>query len=161
MDPVAVSLPVDVRVPFHSLQDVRAFLGYHEIHNEIMIQDLQDHLDKEQSEMMRSRVFQPRTTDDYDYSNYHTLSELDFWMDPVAVSLPVDVRVPFHSLQDVRAFLGYHEIHNEIMIQDLQDHLDKEQSEMMRSRVFQPRTTDDYDYSNYHTLSEVRPKLAD
>ncbi|KAK2838362.1 hypothetical protein Q7C36_013176 [Tachysurus vachellii] len=81
--------------------------------------------------------------------------QLDFWMDPVAVSLPVDVRVPFHSLQDVRAFLGYHEIHYEIMIQDLQDHLDKEQREMMRSRVFQPRTTDDYDYSNYHTLSEI------
>lgn len=41
-------------------------------------------------------------------------------MDPVDQSLPVDVRVPFHSLQDVRAFLGYHNIHSEIMIQDLQ-----------------------------------------
>lgn len=41
-----------------------------------------------------------------------------------------------------------------------QDLLDKEQREMMRSRVFQPRTTDDYDYANYHTLSEVGQRLA-
>ncbi|KAM9471184.1 carboxypeptidase A1-like [Clarias gariepinus] len=80
---------------------------------------------------------------------------LDFWTDPVDQSLPVDIRVPFHSLQGVRAFLGYHEIHYEIMIQDLQDLLDKEQREMMRARVLQPRSTDDYDYENYHTLSEI------
>ncbi|KAK3536110.1 hypothetical protein QTP70_029266, partial [Hemibagrus guttatus] len=87
--------------------------------------------------------------------------QLDFWMDPVDVSLPVDVRVPFHSLQAVRAFLGYHEIHYEIMIQDLQDLLDEEQRVMTRTRVFQPRTTDDYDYANYHTLSEVRQRLSE
>ncbi|KAG7329526.1 hypothetical protein KOW79_007700 [Hemibagrus wyckioides] len=81
--------------------------------------------------------------------------QMDFWMDPVDVSLPVDVRVPFHSLQAVRAFLGYHEIHYEVMIQDLQDLLDEEQRMMTRARVFQPRTTDDYDYANYHTLSEI------
>ncbi|MCI4380359.1 hypothetical protein PGIGA_G00239180 [Pangasianodon gigas] len=81
--------------------------------------------------------------------------QLDFWRYPFDVSLPVDVRVPFHSLQAVRAFLGYHEIHYEIMIQDVQDLLNEEQREMMRSRGFQPRTTDDYDYTNYHTLSEI------
>ncbi|XP_060783073.1 carboxypeptidase A1-like [Neoarius graeffei] len=81
--------------------------------------------------------------------------QLDFWMEPGGVSLPIDIRVPFSSLQDVKAFLGYHEIHYEVMIQDLQELLDKEQREMMRSRAFQPSTTDDYDYTNYHTLSEI------
>ncbi|XP_017330143.3 carboxypeptidase A1 [Ictalurus punctatus] len=80
---------------------------------------------------------------------------LDFWMDPVDVSLPVDVRVPFYSLQDVRAFLGYHEIHYEIMIQDLQDLLNEEQREILRSMALQPRSTEDYNYANYHTLNEI------
>ncbi|KAI5617250.1 carboxypeptidase A1 (pancreatic) precursor, partial [Silurus asotus] len=86
---------------------------------------------------------------------------LDFWREPVGVSLPVDVRVPFPSLQALRAFLGYHEIHYEIMIQDLQDVLDEEQREMTRARVFQPRSTDEYDYAHYHTLSEVRYRQTD
>ncbi|KAB5571633.1 hypothetical protein PHYPO_G00227300 [Pangasianodon hypophthalmus] len=79
---------------------------------------------------------------------------LDFWMEPVDESLPVDVRVPFHSLQAVRAFLGYHEIHYEIMIQDLQDLLDEEQREMMKLKA-QPRSSDDYNYAIYHTLNEI------
>ncbi|XP_026878061.2 carboxypeptidase A1-like [Electrophorus electricus] len=80
---------------------------------------------------------------------------LDFWTEPIHDSLAVDVRVPFHSLQAVRAFLGYHEIHYEIMIHDLQDLMDEEQREMMKSRASQPRTTDGYDYASYHTFSEI------
>ncbi|KAF4094253.1 hypothetical protein AMELA_G00011190 [Ameiurus melas] len=80
---------------------------------------------------------------------------LDFWMDPVDVSLPVDVRVPFNSLQDVRAFLGYHEIHYEIMIQDLQDLINEEQREILQSKALQLRSTEDYNYANYHTLNEI------
>ncbi|TSS60365.1 Carboxypeptidase A1 [Bagarius yarrelli] len=83
------------------------------------------------------------------------LEELDFWMGPVDVSLPVDVRVPFHSLQDVKAFLGYHEIPYKIMIQDVQDLLDAEQREMLKGKSLQPRSTDDYNYAVYHTLSEI------
>ncbi|TSS60364.1 Carboxypeptidase A1 [Bagarius yarrelli] len=87
-DPVKVSLPVDIRVPFHSLQDVKAFLGYHEIHYDTMIQDLQDLLDEEQREMIRARVVQPKTTDDYDYANYHTLSEINSFMDMLVQENP-------------------------------------------------------------------------
>ncbi|KAL7862832.1 hypothetical protein SRHO_G00118160 [Serrasalmus rhombeus] len=81
--------------------------------------------------------------------------ELDFWREPIDESLPVDVRVPFHSLQPVRSFLAYNEIHYDIMIADLQDLLDAEQQEMTKSRALQPRSTDDFNYATYHTLSEI------
>ncbi|KAI5105542.1 carboxypeptidase A1 (pancreatic) precursor [Silurus meridionalis] len=106
------------------------------------------------------QVFRITAKDEVEIRLLKDLSEqkdfgLDFWREPVGVSLPVDVRVPFPSLQALRAFLGYHEIHYEIMIQDLQDVLDEEQREMTRARVFQPRSTDEYDYEHYHTLSEI------
>ncbi|KAG9272133.1 carboxypeptidase A1-like [Astyanax mexicanus] len=81
--------------------------------------------------------------------------KLDFWTEPVEESLPVDIRVPFHSLQPVRAFLAYHEIHYNIMIEDLQALVDMEQREMINTRAPEPRSTDDFDYANYHTLSEI------
>ncbi|XP_037396300.1 carboxypeptidase A1-like [Pygocentrus nattereri] len=81
--------------------------------------------------------------------------QLDFWMEPVHESLPVDVHVPFRSLQPVKSFLAYNEIHYEVMIKDLQDLLDMEQRQMLKSRALQPRSTDDYDYTNYHTLDEI------
>uniref|UniRef100_A0AAR2J9F0 Carboxypeptidase A1 n=1 Tax=Pygocentrus nattereri TaxID=42514 RepID=A0AAR2J9F0_PYGNA len=81
--------------------------------------------------------------------------QLDFWREPIDVSLPVDARVPFHSLQPVRSFLAYNEIHYDIMIADLQDLLDAEQQEMTKSRALQPRSTDDFNYATYHTLSEI------
>ncbi|KAL7885508.1 hypothetical protein AOLI_G00058030 [Acnodon oligacanthus] len=81
--------------------------------------------------------------------------ELDFWREPIDESLPVDVRVPFHSLQPVRSFLAYNEIHYDIVIEDLQELLDAEQQEMMSSRALQPRSTDDFNYATYHTLNEI------
>uniref|UniRef100_A0A8B9KXI8 Carboxypeptidase A1 n=1 Tax=Astyanax mexicanus TaxID=7994 RepID=A0A8B9KXI8_ASTMX len=81
--------------------------------------------------------------------------QLDFWREPIHESLPIDVRVPFESLQPVRSFLAYNEIYYNVMIEDLQDLLDVELREMMRSRAFEPRSTDDYDYTNYHTLDEI------
>nr|XP_055047498.1 carboxypeptidase A1-like [Misgurnus anguillicaudatus] len=80
--------------------------------------------------------------------------ELDFWMGPVHDSLPVDVRVPFNSLQPVRAFLAYNHIQYRVMIEDLQDLLDKEQRQMLKSHVI-ARTTDNFDYANYHDLSTI------
>ncbi len=46
--------------------------------------------------------------------------QLNFWREPVQESLPVDVHVPFHSLQAVRAFLGYNQIQYNVMIKDVQ-----------------------------------------
>uniref|UniRef100_A0A672M0F3 Carboxypeptidase A1 n=2 Tax=Sinocyclocheilus grahami TaxID=75366 RepID=A0A672M0F3_SINGR len=79
---------------------------------------------------------------------------LDFWREPVHESLPVDVRVPFHSLQAVRAFLGYNQIQYNVMIMDVQDLLDDEEREMVKYRSF-PRSTDDFVYTTYHDLNSI------
>lgn len=77
---------------------------------------------------------------------------LDFWMEPVHESLPIDVRVPFNSLQAVRAFLAFSNIQYHVMIEDVQDLLDEEQHQMLKHRAV---STDDFIYSNYHDLSTI------
>ncbi|XP_041794790.1 carboxypeptidase A1-like [Chelmon rostratus] len=82
--------------------------------------------------------------------------ELDFWRGVTDVASPVDVRVPFHSLQSVKIYLETRDIEYSIMIKDLQAILDEEQKEMASAARFgEPRNTDSYDYSIYHTLSEI------
>ncbi|KAJ8374220.1 hypothetical protein SKAU_G00048000 [Synaphobranchus kaupii] len=81
--------------------------------------------------------------------------QLDFWKDPTHPTIPVDIHVPFHSLQDVKAYLLFNEIQYSVMIDDLQVVLDEEQREMQGARSAAPRSTDSYDYANYHTLSEI------
>lgn len=51
---------------------------------------------------------------------YFCFFQLDFWRDVTDVSVPVDVRVPFHSLQSVKIYLEVQNIEYSIMIQDLQ-----------------------------------------
>ncbi|XP_026094550.1 carboxypeptidase A1-like isoform X2 [Carassius auratus] len=80
--------------------------------------------------------------------------ELDFWREPIHESLPVDVHVPFHSLQDVRAFLGNNQIQYDVMIMDVQDLLDDEEREMVKN-CSSPKSTDDFVYSAYHNLNEI------
>ncbi|ROL43976.1 Carboxypeptidase A1 [Anabarilius grahami] len=79
---------------------------------------------------------------------------LDFWMEPVHESLPVDVRVPFHSLQAVRVFLAHNQIQYNVMIENVQDLLDDEEHEMVKYRAI-PRSTDDFVYTNYHDLNSI------
>ncbi|XP_048013736.1 carboxypeptidase A1 [Megalobrama amblycephala] len=79
---------------------------------------------------------------------------VDFWMEPVHESLPVDVHVPFHSLQAVRAFLAYNQIQYNVMIENVQDLVDKEQLQMLKYRTF-PRSTDDFVYTTYHDLNSI------
>ncbi|XP_044212473.1 carboxypeptidase A1-like [Thunnus albacares] len=82
--------------------------------------------------------------------------ELDFWRDVTDLATPVDVRVPFHSLQSVKNFLETQDIKYSIMIEDLQMMLDEEQEEMeSAARVAEPRNTDSYDYARYHTISDI------
>ncbi|KAJ8249848.1 hypothetical protein COCON_G00230640 [Conger conger] len=83
------------------------------------------------------------------------LLQLDFWMDPVDPSLPVDIHVPFHSLQDVKAYLLVNDIPYSVMIEDLQAVLDEEKQQMQGARTAVPRNTDAYDYANYHPLNEI------
>uniref|UniRef100_A0A8C6HQN6 Carboxypeptidase A1 n=1 Tax=Mus spicilegus TaxID=10103 RepID=A0A8C6HQN6_MUSSI len=80
--------------------------------------------------------------------------KLDFWRDPARAGLPIDVRVPFPTIQSVKAFLEYHDISYEIMIEDVQSLLDEEKQQMS---AFQARalSTDAFNYATYHTLDEI------
>ncbi|XP_068595174.1 carboxypeptidase A5 [Brachionichthys hirsutus] len=82
--------------------------------------------------------------------------ELDFWTDVTHVASPVDVRVPFHSLQSLKTYLESHSIEYSVMIRDLQVLVDEEQEEMDAAvRFAEPRSTDSFNYAAYHTLSEI------
>lgn len=84
------------------------------------------------------------------------LVELDFWRGATRVGSPVDVRVPVQSLQSIKTYLDILDIEYSILIEDLQTLLEEEQ-EAMRSPapVDEPRNTDDFDFSRYHTLRQV------
>ncbi|XP_069544417.1 carboxypeptidase A1-like [Brachyistius frenatus] len=81
--------------------------------------------------------------------------ELDFWRGVADVDTPVDVRVPAHNLQIVKMYLETQDIEFSVMMEDLQVMLDEERKEMDAARVSDPRNTDSFDYSSYHTLSEI------
>ncbi|XP_073327544.1 carboxypeptidase A1-like [Pagrus major] len=83
--------------------------------------------------------------------------ELDFWRGVTDVASPVDVRVPFHSLQSVKMYLETKDIEYGIIIKDLQALLDAEQEEMESAAraAAGPRSTDSFDYSKYHTINEI------
>lgn len=48
------------------------------------------------------------------------VNKLDFWRGPARPNLPVDMRVPFSELKDVKAFLESHGLAYSIMIKDIQ-----------------------------------------
>lgn len=48
------------------------------------------------------------------------VNEVDFWRGPARPGLPVDVRVPFAELKDVKAYLESHGLVYSIMIKDVQ-----------------------------------------
>ncbi|XP_047203321.1 carboxypeptidase A1-like [Girardinichthys multiradiatus] len=75
--------------------------------------------------------------------------ELDFWK----WVTPIDVRVPSHSLQAVKNYLERHSIKYFTVIKDLQALLDEEQKKMRSAG--RAGNTDNFDYTNYHTLSEI------
>ncbi|NP_954965.1 carboxypeptidase A5 precursor [Danio rerio] len=79
---------------------------------------------------------------------------LSVWMEPILESLPLDLHVPFHSLQAVRAFLAYNQIPYHIMIENVQELLDDEQRDMVKYRGL-ARSTDDFVYTTYHDLNSI------
>ncbi|XP_060102013.1 carboxypeptidase A1-like [Heteronotia binoei] len=79
---------------------------------------------------------------------------LDFWRAPVHSELPIDVRVPFASLQGVKAYLEYHDINYSVMIEDLQELVDEEQLHMS-IRHFMPLSIETFNYASYHSLDEI------
>ncbi|XP_006861199.1 PREDICTED: carboxypeptidase A5 [Chrysochloris asiatica] len=80
--------------------------------------------------------------------------KVDFWRGPARPSLPVDMRVPFSELEDVKAFLDSHGLTYSVMIKDIQVLLDEEREAMAKSRRLE-RSTSSFSYSSYHTLEEI------
>ncbi|XP_059251599.1 carboxypeptidase A5 isoform X2 [Mustela nigripes] len=80
--------------------------------------------------------------------------KVDFWRSPAKPSLPVDMRVPFSELKDIKSYLESHGLAYSIMIKDIQVLLDKEREAMAKSRRLE-RSTSSFSYSSYHTLEEI------
>ncbi|KAM7177345.1 carboxypeptidase A1-like [Macrochelys suwanniensis] len=80
--------------------------------------------------------------------------QLDFWRGPGGQDIPIDVRVPFASLQAVKIFLESNCIRYSILIDDLQSLVDEEQTQMIRQH-FMPRSVETFNYASYHTLDEI------
>ncbi|KAK2838412.1 hypothetical protein Q7C36_013226 [Tachysurus vachellii] len=80
--------------------------------------------------------------------------ELDFWTHPVSSDLPVDVHVPYASLNVVRRFLQDNEIPFQVMIEDLQELLDKEQEGLQRDAM-KGGDAKSFDYATYHGLETL------
>ncbi|XP_060012663.1 carboxypeptidase A1 isoform X3 [Lagenorhynchus albirostris] len=80
--------------------------------------------------------------------------QLDFWRGPAQPGSPIDVRVPFPSIQAVKVFLEARGLRYTIMIEDVQSLLDDEQEQMFASRS-RARSTNTFNYATYHTLEEI------
>uniref|UniRef100_A0A2I2ZBL0 Carboxypeptidase A5 n=1 Tax=Gorilla gorilla gorilla TaxID=9595 RepID=A0A2I2ZBL0_GORGO len=80
--------------------------------------------------------------------------KVDFWRGPARTSLPVDMRVPFSELKDIKVYLESHGLAYSIMIKDIQVLLDEEREAMAKSRWLE-RSTNSFSYSSYHTLEEI------
>ncbi|KFP90522.1 Carboxypeptidase A1, partial [Apaloderma vittatum] len=88
--PRGLGEPIDVRVPFPSVQPVKAHLEANGVSYSIMIEDVQALVDHEQREMemVRSRRQSQLTTSTFDYSAYHTLDEIYAFMDLLVAENP-------------------------------------------------------------------------
>ncbi|XP_012576257.1 PREDICTED: carboxypeptidase A5 isoform X2 [Condylura cristata] len=80
--------------------------------------------------------------------------KVDFWRGPARPSLPVDMRVSFSALKDVKDYLDSHGLAYSIMIKDIQVLLDQEREAMAKSRRLE-RSASSFSYSSYHTLEEI------
>ncbi|XP_003407096.2 carboxypeptidase A5 [Loxodonta africana] len=80
--------------------------------------------------------------------------KVDFWRGPARPSLPVDMRVPFSELKNVKSYLDSHGLDYSVMIKDIQVLLDEEREAMAKSRRLE-RSTSSFSYSSYHTLEEI------
>ncbi|XP_040269365.1 carboxypeptidase A2-like [Bufo bufo] len=80
--------------------------------------------------------------------------QLDFWTNPSNPEIPVDVRVPFESLQSVKIYLESNKIDYSIMIEDLQEVINAEKQEMISSER-KERNSGAFNYGAYHTLDNL------
>ncbi|XP_066446021.1 carboxypeptidase A1-like [Eleutherodactylus coqui] len=80
--------------------------------------------------------------------------QVDYWRSPSRSGLPVDMRVPNAALQQVKVFLESNSIDYSIMIEDIQELLEKEQQQM-HSAKSRERNTGSFSYSTFHTIEEI------
>jgi len=80
--------------------------------------------------------------------------EVDFWLHPVSVGRPVEVRVGQASLSGVKDYLQAHGIRFYVMINDLQELLDEQEAEMKESQALQRRGSN-YDFGSYQRLEAI------
>ncbi|XP_026549470.1 carboxypeptidase A1-like, partial [Notechis scutatus] len=81
--------------------------------------------------------------------------QLDFWRAPAHPNLPIDVRVPFHSLQGVKVFLESNDIQYSIMIDNVQKLIDEERSHMMSQRQLPELSLANFNFAAYHDLDTI------
>ncbi|XP_029378884.1 carboxypeptidase A4 [Echeneis naucrates] len=80
--------------------------------------------------------------------------ELDFWLHPVSTELPVDIHVPRSSLNSVKEYLHAHNIHFTIMIDNLQEVLNAEKTEMDEN-LMKERSIRSFNFGAYHPLETI------
>lgn len=80
---------------------------------------------------------------------HHHHADFNFWSPIKAVGDKVDVMVPPHQKLFLEQFSALNEIDNELMIENVQDIIDKEVS----TRSLRDDT---FGWNQYHTLDEVR-----
>ncbi|XP_051975121.1 carboxypeptidase A4 [Xyrauchen texanus] len=79
---------------------------------------------------------------------------LDFWTHAVSTKLPVDIRVPHASLYAVKDFFKANNVPFTVMINNVQELLQKEKAEMV-SNVAMERNNKSFNFGAYHTLDEI------
>ncbi|XP_050639069.1 carboxypeptidase A2 [Macaca thibetana thibetana] len=83
--------------------------------------------------------------------------QLDFWRSPSTPGETAHIRVPFVSVQAVKAFLESQGIAYSIMIEDVQVLLDKENEEMLFNR--RRERSGNFNFGAYHTLEEISQEM--
>ncbi|XP_062054208.1 carboxypeptidase A2 [Lepus europaeus] len=83
--------------------------------------------------------------------------QLDFWKPVTIPGARAHVRVPFGSVQAVKAFLESQGIAYSIMIEDVQVLLDKEDEEMLQNR--RRERNGNFNFGAYHTLEEISQEM--
>ncbi|CAG9856924.1 unnamed protein product [Phyllotreta striolata] len=77
--------------------------------------------------------------------------QLDFWTEPKKVGIPVDIMVPPERKEYVQDTFERHQIKYDVMIENVQSRIDEEKLSNEQSKL----STEDFNWSKYHTLEEI------
>ncbi|XP_072922918.1 carboxypeptidase A1-like isoform X3 [Hemitrygon akajei] len=80
--------------------------------------------------------------------------KLDFWKEPVRISLPIDLRIPAKHVNTIKTFLRSNDIAYSVMIKNLQSLVDEERIGGLISELRQNGTYS-FNYRTYHPLKEI------